>query len=236
VVPGLTNRWLGKVSRKIFCAFPGDYREFDPKKVIITGNPIRSQMKRLESANRDPFLIFIFGGSLGALGMNTLVLEALPYLKPLYSHLRFIHQTGEKDFERVKKAHADAGTNARVEKFIYEMAATYESASLLICRAGASTLAEIATVGRASILVPLPTAADNHQEKNADVFAKAGAAFLLPQTSSRGEDLARLIEKTYRERTLLYEMEKKVHEFARPLAAKAIVSELQVMANMNHHD
>ena len=81
--------------------------------------------------------------------MNTLVLEALPYLKPLYPHLRFIHQTGEKDFERVKKAHADAGTNARVEKFIYEMAATYESASLLICRAGASTLAEIATVGRA---------------------------------------------------------------------------------------
>jgi UDP-N-acetylglucosamine--N-acetylmuramyl-(pentapeptide) pyrophosphoryl-undecaprenol N-acetylglucosamine transferase len=236
VVPGLTNRLLGKISARIFCAFPGEYPDFKKSKIVVSGNPIRSQMKKLPSAPREPFLIFIFGGSLGALGMNTLVIEALPYLQPLYPQLRWIHQTGEKDFERVQKAHLDAGTGARVEKFIYEMASTYEAASLLICRAGASTLAEVATVGRASILVPLPTAADNHQEKNAEVFSKVGAAFLLSQNSSRGEDLARLIEKIYRERAALPNIEAKVSQFSRPDAAKSIVSVLQSMSERVSRD
>jgi len=232
VIPGLTNRWLGRICQRIFCAFPGEYLEFSSEKISVTGNPIRSQMTKLPSAPRDPFVIFIFGGSLGAVGINTLVIDALPHLKNIYSKVRFIHQTGEKDFERVKKAYENVGARARVEKFIHEIAQIYEQSSLLICRAGASTLAEIAAVGRASILIPLPTAADNHQEKNGLVFSTCGAAYLLNQKSSNGYDLAQLIEKIYGSPADLVQVESKVVQFSRPEAAKAIVSSLQSMARI----
>jgi UDP-N-acetylglucosamine--N-acetylmuramyl-(pentapeptide) pyrophosphoryl-undecaprenol N-acetylglucosamine transferase len=223
-VPGMTNRLLGKVVDRVFSAFPGVERSFPGGKVTVTGNPVRSVMQPLPSASRDPFTVFIFGGSLGAVGMNTLVIEALPYLRDL--KLKLIHQTGEKDYERILKAHQDAGTGARVEKFILDMAGCYREASLLICRAGASTLSEIASVGRAAMLVPLPTAADNHQEKNARIFVDAGAAWLVVQNQSKGEDMARVIRDAVANPLRLDQMEKAVRAFSRPDAASDIVDRL----------
>lgn len=226
-VPGLTNRILGRVVQCVFCAFPGMELKFKKDKVVLTGNPIRSAIRPLCSAPRDPFTVFIFGGSQGALGINTLVIEALPLFTDLQDHLRFIHQTGEKDFDRVFEAYQKAGMNARVEKFIYDMPAAYAEASLVICRAGSSTLSEIAAVGRAAVLVPFPFASDDHQEKNARVFVDAGAAFLLVQKTSNGLDLARIVRKVFKDHSIIDQMENAVSTFYRPDAAKSIAEGLK---------
>lgn len=225
-IPGFTNRILGRLADVVFASFPGTEKHFPNKKVIITGNPIRAAIQPLESAARDPFTLFIFGGSQGALGINTLVIEALPFLADLKPRLGWIHQTGEKDLDRVQQAYLNAGLQGRIEKFIDDMPAAYRSASLVICRSGSSTLAEIAAVGRASILIPLPTAADNHQEHNARVLSDVGAAQLFVQSGARGEDLAKQIRNFVENSSSLAVMEKKVSEFYQPLAATQIVNEL----------
>ncbi|MDR3605981.1 MAG: undecaprenyldiphospho-muramoylpentapeptide beta-N-acetylglucosaminyltransferase [Oligoflexia bacterium] len=232
-VPGMTNRLLGRVVDTVFCAFPGTEGNF-PKQaakqaVFLTGNPVRSAMRRFAPASADPFTVFIFGGSQGAAGINTLVINALPFLlsrQDLKGRLHFIHQTGENDFERVRAAHEKAGSSARVEKFIHDMADCYEKASLLICRSGSSTLSEVAAVGRASILVPFPFASDNHQEMNARTFSDREAAFLMLQGTSSGEELARRIRECFDNPEMLRQMEGLVAGFYRPDAAQDIVQEL----------
>ena len=227
-VPGFTNRVLGRFVDRVFCAFPGTEKEFPNQNVLMTGNPIRSVMSRLPSAKRDPFTVFVFGGSQGAMGINTMVIEALPFLTDLKQRLRIIHQTGEFDYERMVEGHQKAGTHARVEKFIHEMAAAYAESSLLICRSDASTLAEIAAVGRAAVLIPLPTASDNHQEKNARVFSDSGAAFLLKQGPGSGAALAKLIREAVENPARIDQIENAVTAFYRPNAARDIVEALNV--------
>jgi UDP-N-acetylglucosamine--N-acetylmuramyl-(pentapeptide) pyrophosphoryl-undecaprenol N-acetylglucosamine transferase len=225
-VPGLTNRILGRLCHRVFSAFPGVEAGFPGQSVTVTGNPVRAEIRPQPPAARDPFTIFIFGGSQGALGINTLVLDALPHLRDLLPRLRFIHQTGERDFERVRAGHVAAASLAEVEKFVYDMPAAYGRASLLICRAGSGTLSEIAAVRRAAVLVPFPHAADNHQERNARIFVDAGAALLLSQGSARGEDLARIIRSLIEDPAHLVRMESAVAAFHRPDAARDLVRQL----------
>ncbi|MBC7387331.1 MAG: undecaprenyldiphospho-muramoylpentapeptide beta-N-acetylglucosaminyltransferase [Cryobacterium sp.] len=189
-VPGFTNRILARFSHSVFCAFPGIEGHFPKSKTHLTGNPVRKTMIPFKPAAREPFTLFVFGGSLGAVGINSLVIEAFPLLADLMPRIQWIHQTGEKDYTRVVEAYAKAGVSGRVEKFIYDMPACYEAASLVICRAGSSTLAELAAVHRAAILIPFPYASDNHQEKNAKLFVNQGAADILIQGRAKGEDLA----------------------------------------------
>lgn len=231
-VPGFTNRMLGRVVHRVFCAFPGMEARFGARKVQLTGNPVRSQMVRLTPAVRDPFTVFIFGGSQGAQGINTLVLDALPLLKEWGISVRWIHQTGEKDFERVRQGYAAAGVPARVEKFIDDMLACYREASLVICRAGSSTLSEIAAVGRASVLIPLPTASDNHQEHNARAFSDRGAALLVRQQDSKGKDLARVIRDLHSAPARIAEMEAKVVSLAQSGSAAQVASALALGAGL----
>ena len=227
VLPGLTNRILGRVSSRVFAAFPGAEKVFGHSKVLLTGNPIRSTMKPLPPASRKPFTVFVFGGSQGAMGINTLVIEALPELKALGTEVRWIHQTGERDFDRVKAAHLAAGTQGRVEKFIYEMLEAYAQADLLICRAGSSTLAEVAAVGRAAVLVPL-VSRDRHQVYNAELFANSGAAEMKIQTQTSGKELAMLIDSLSKVPSRLSQMETAVKQFYRPDAVSRVVGELEV--------
>jgi UDP-N-acetylglucosamine--N-acetylmuramyl-(pentapeptide) pyrophosphoryl-undecaprenol N-acetylglucosamine transferase len=222
-VPGFTNRVLARFVHQVLSAFPGIDGHFPRGKVRVTGNPVREVMKPMKPATRNPFTLFIFGGSQGAQGINTLVLDAVAHLEDLKPRLRFIHQTGERDYDRVVEGHRKAGTQARVEKFIYEMPAAYEAASLLVCRAGSSTLAEVAAVGRAAVLVPFPYASDNHQEKNARIFEEMHAARVLVQFQSKGEDLARIIRELIENPTKLDEMERAVRSFYRPNAALDVV-------------
>jgi len=225
-VPGFTNRVLGRFVDSVFCSFPGTETQFSRKRVLITGNPVRSVMARLGPASREPFTIFVFGGSQGARGINLMVLESLEHLGELKSKLRFIHQTGEADYERVSEGYRKAGVPARVEKFIHEMPQTYAESSLLVCRSGSSTLAEIAAVGRASVLVPLPTASDNHQEKNARVFSDAHAALLLLQGPDGGKRLAELVRSLVADTSRIERIERAVTAFCRPHAAREIVETL----------
>lgn len=226
VLPGLTNRVLGRFAGRVFAAFPGAEKVFGADKVLVTGNPIRSVMRPLAPAPRNPFTVFVFGGSQGAIGINSLVIECLPELARLGTRVRWIHQTGEKDFDRVSVAHRAAGADSRVERFIYEMLDAYAQADLLVCRAGSSTLAEVAAVGRASILVPL-VSRDRHQVYNAELFARTGAARMAIQTETSGKDLALLIDSLSRDSAALASMEGRVAAFYRPDAVARIVGELE---------
>ena len=158
--------------------------------------------------------------------MNTLVIEALPLLADLRNEIKWVHQTGQLDFERVKKAHADAATGARVEPFIQQMMTCYAEASLVICRAGSSTLAELAMVGRASILVPLPTASDDHQAVNARVFAEAGAARVAPQKATDPVVFAEMIRTLLRDPARIQAMEAAARSLAKPEAARSAVASI----------
>lgn len=224
-VVGFTNRMLSKWVDRVFCNYEQFSSAFEAKKVLVTGYPVRQEMVPLGPAPIVPFRIFVFGGSQGALGMNTLVLGALQLLKS--EPIEWIHQTGTIDFHRVKSAYTSLGINARIEPFIYDMVSCYRESSLLICRAGASTLAEIAAVGRASLLVPLPTAADNHQYNNAKIFHDAGASILVNQLTEKAEDLAKLILELIRDPSRIRQMEGTVARFYRPNAAKDMVEALK---------
>jgi UDP-N-acetylglucosamine--N-acetylmuramyl-(pentapeptide) pyrophosphoryl-undecaprenol N-acetylglucosamine transferase len=224
-VAGFTNRMLGRRVEKVFCAFEAGGASFDPKKVIVTGNPIRSSLRRLPPSSTDPFTLFIFGGSQGAQGINTMVLDALPFLKT--ENVQFIHQTGVKDLERIRAGYEREGIqNSRIEAFIDDMATCYARASLVICRAGASTLSELASVGRAAIFIPLPTAADNHQEKNARIFEKDQAAWVVPQASLTGAQFAEMILNLKRDPEQITRVETRVQKFYQSDSAFQIVKGL----------
>jgi UDP-N-acetylglucosamine--N-acetylmuramyl-(pentapeptide) pyrophosphoryl-undecaprenol N-acetylglucosamine transferase len=224
-IPGLTNRILGRMVHQVFSAFPGMEKHFDVTKLLVTGNPVRASVVEVGARKAEvvsPFTVFIFGGSQGAKGINTLVLEALPLLKDRLTRLKFVHQTGEADYERVKKGYEEFGVQARVEKFIYDMPEVYSQASLVICRAGSSTLSEIAAVGKASVLVPFPFASDNHQEHNARIFSDAGAAFLLIQSQAKGSDLAQIIRELMENPEKKNKLEHQVRTFFKPDSAGEI--------------
>jgi len=222
-VAGFTNRMLGKRVHCVFCAFQAGGQSFDARKVMVTGNPIRSSLKLLPPSH-DPFTLFIFGGSQGALGINTMVLESLPFLKN--ESIKIIHQTGVRDYERVVAGYSRAGVDARIEKFIDDMGACYAKASLVISRAGASSMAELASVGRAAIFIPLPTAADNHQEKNARIFESAGAAWVVPQASLTGAQFSDFILDLKKHPEKIKSVEAEVQKFYQKDSANLIVREL----------
>ncbi len=224
-VAGFTNRLLGQFVQRVFCAFEAGTRSFDSAKVMVTGNPIRSSLQKLPPSPVEPFTLFIFGGSQGSYAINSMIIEALPFLKN--QGIQFIHQTGVKDHERVSVGYAREGMAARIEKFIDDMGSCYEQASLVVCRAGASTMAELASVGRAAIFVPLPTAADNHQEKNAQIFEMAEAAQVISQGSLTGLQFAERIIYLKNNHGVIRSIETKVQSFYQSNSAQMIVKDLQ---------
>lgn len=225
-VPGFTNRILGRFVHTVFCAFPGVDQQFQKAKTLFTGNPVRKSMIPFPSAKRSPFTVFIFGGSQGARGINTLVLESFAHLSDLLPKIHWIHQTGEPDYQRVIEGYRAAGVEGRVEKFIYDMPECYRDASLIISRAGSSTLSELAAVQRAAILIPFPFASDNHQEKNAKLFVDRSAAELLVQNRANGEDLAKRIRAYVENPALLELMEANIVGFHAGESQSRIVSYL----------
>ncbi len=226
-VPGLTNRILGRFVEKIFCAFTDHQRLLPAKKIEVTGNPIRMELTSLGPAPIDPFQLFIFGGSQGARGLNTLVIETMPLVQKKFPNVKIIHQTGVLDYLRVKRAYEDTNVKAKVVEFIDNMKEVYQDSTLLICRAGSSTLAEIAAIQRAAILVPLPTASDGHQLKNAEALVSQGAAVLAEQTKTSPEQLAKKIFDLIEHPQKLHEIEKKAHTLHRPHAASDIVKQFE---------
>jgi len=195
-LPGFTNRQLARFVDKAALTFDVSLPYFG-KKGVVTGNPVRQEFFEVPAIERgDIFHILIFGGSQGARAINNAMTDALEHLSRFEGKLAVTHQTGESDFERIRDAYvASAIANADVRPFIYDMSGEFGKADLIISRAGATTCAELAAAGKASIMIPLPTAADDHQRKNAEALESKGAAKMILQSELNGESLAAEIAK-----------------------------------------
>ncbi|OGU05764.1 MAG: undecaprenyldiphospho-muramoylpentapeptide beta-N-acetylglucosaminyltransferase [Geobacteraceae bacterium GWC2_58_44] len=226
--PGITNKILGRFVDGIFISMP-ESESFFPKKItMMTGNPIRKEIlwgfhERVRSVGEN-FSVLVFGGSAGAQRVNSALLEALPHLESVKHRLRITHQTGEKDLERVRQGYRAQGCQAQVTGFIENMSAAYGAADLVICRAGATTIAEITACGKGCIFIPYPHAADDHQRKNAESLLKRDAGFMILEEELTGEKLAGEILTLMEHPERLAEVERNARSMAQLDAAQAIVA------------
>ena len=232
--PGLSNRLLGRWAKRVCLSFPGSGEAFNPGKILLTGNPLRSGLEDLpERLPRDGKLL-IFGGSRGARAINAAVVEMLPRLKEWTDVPEILHQTGEDDLAMVRQAYAEAGFDPRqVVPFIDDMATAYTDARLVICRAGATTLAELTVGGRPAVLIPFPFAAGDHQTANARALAEAGAAELLPQTELSGDALALTVAALLADPQRLQQMADRARSLGQPGATEKILAECRALLTEN---
>lgn len=224
-LPGFTNRVLGRLVRVVFTAFEDARAHFPERKVHLIGNPIRRKLmdNYLRShVAHERFTVLVFGGSLGASGLNKRVLDALQHLGERKDRLHFVHQTGKRDVEQVRRGYQEAGFSADVREFIDDMSQAYAKADLVVCRAGATTLAELTVCKKASLLVPFPFATDDHQAVNARSLVKAGAARMFREAELTGEGLARELADLMDHPEKLKQMEKRAALLGRPEAAKEL--------------
>lgn len=193
-LPGFTNRQLARFVDKAALTFD-EALPFFGKKGVVTGNPVRKEFFDVGPGERDGNLhILIFGGSQGAIAINNATTAALEHLEAFADRLKITHQTGESDFAKIRDLYDRSSfQNSDIRPFISDMSVEFAKADLVICRAGATTCAELAAAGKASIMIPLPTAADDHQRKNAEALQNAGAAKMILQQDLNGENLAREI-------------------------------------------
>jgi len=229
-VPGITNRMLGRVVRRVFGSFSAAQRFFPPKKYVLVGNPVRKRVRAgLSSVGTTPTErgLLIVGGSQGARKVNELVAGAMERLQSQGNAPRILHQTGEADLAAITKRYADAHIPGQARAFIDDMASAYRGARLAVTRAGASTLAELTALGVPAILIPLPSAADDHQTVNARELAEAGAAVLAAQADTTPESLAALIAGLLADEPRLEQMAARARSLAKPDAHRIIVDALE---------
>ncbi|WP_018609338.1 undecaprenyldiphospho-muramoylpentapeptide beta-N-acetylglucosaminyltransferase [Uliginosibacterium gangwonense] len=229
-VAGLANRVLAKLARRIVTGFPGVF----PKGEWL-GNPVRQEIAAIASPEEryaargdQPLNILVVGGSLGAQALNSVVPQALALL-PQEKRPRVVHQAGAKQIDALRQAYADAGVEGTLLDFIEDMAGRYAEADLVICRAGALTVAELAAAGVPSILVPFPHAVDDHQTGNAKFLVDGGAAELIPQPELSPAGLAERLRQL--DRASLLERAQKARNLARPEAAKAVADLCQSLCS-----
>ena len=221
VIPGIANRLVAPMVRAAAVHFPATQRYF--RNAVVTGVPVRREFFHMPVRSLDaPRTLLVFGGSQGAHAINVAVIESLPGLSKAVPAIHLIHQTGEKDVEAAQTAAAKAGISAEVAPFIDDMPGAFARADLLVCRSGASTVAEITAAGKPAIFVPLPTAADDHQRHNAETLANAGAALLLPQGELTADRLTQEIAGLVGDRARLAQMGTAARQFAHPHAAAEI--------------
>jgi UDP-N-acetylglucosamine--N-acetylmuramyl-(pentapeptide) pyrophosphoryl-undecaprenol N-acetylglucosamine transferase len=236
-VPGTTNRLLAPIVRAAAVNFEVSLRYF-PRTGFVAGNPVRPEFfpAQNEEANgritepRGAARILIFGGSQGAHAINVAMVEAAPRLAASGVRLAITHQTGERDLDLVRTAYQRAGVAARVEAFIYEIDREMKAADVVVSRAGATTLAELAASGTPAILVPLPHAADDHQRRNAEVVAQAGAAVIVEERGLNGETLAAAMVALVADERRRREMAAAAKTLARPDAAARIADRVEALS------
>jgi UDP-N-acetylglucosamine--N-acetylmuramyl-(pentapeptide) pyrophosphoryl-undecaprenol N-acetylglucosamine transferase len=228
-LPGFTNRRLAMFVDKAALTFE-DALPFFGRKGVVTGNPVRKEFFEIgDPVSSDKVRLLVFGGSQGARAINNAVLDAIAKLDS--NELEITHQTGDAEFERIRTAYEQAGwKNADVRPYISDMVTQFAKSDLIICRAGATTCAELAAAGKASIMVPLPTAADDHQRKNAEALQRVGASRMILQSDLNGDVLAREITKLTSEPDLIEQMEAAAKKLARADAAEATVDLIEGLA------
>jgi len=231
-IPGRANRFLARFVDEAFVGFPEAAARLNARKVTPTGTPVRPQFQIRAAAecrlalglDTERPVILVVGGSQGASGLNTMVLSALPLLAQ--KNWQWLHLTGAKDFEKVKSAYAALGINATVKSFLAEMDLALGAATAAVSRAGASSLAEMAAMRLPSLLVPLPTAADNHQFFNARIYAMSGAARLLEQKDSTPEKVANILVELVEDQSARAKMNAALELWHAPKSAEQIAANI----------
>ena len=233
-IPGLTNRFLSRLARRVLEAFPGSF----PAKIQTeqTGNPIRADICDLPlpeqrfATHQSELRLLVIGGSLGAQALNEVLPQAIALLPPEHRPAIW-HQAGQNKDAVTREAYANAKVEARVEPFISDMAEAYGWADVVICRAGALTISELAAAGVGAVLVPYPHAVDDHQTRNARYLTDAGAARLIQQSELTPEALAKLLQDLLSEgREGLVKMANQARRLAKPHATRQVaVTCLEVM-------
>ena len=235
-LPGLTNRLLAPMVRAAAVNFEEALRFF-PRTGFVAGNPVRPEFFRTRDKEpndhdvrpRAAARVLIFGGSQGAHAINVAMVEAATRLAATGVELAITHQTGERDLGLVRGAYERAGLTARVEAFIFEIDGEMRAADLVVCRAGATTLAELTAAGRPAILVPLPNSTDDHQRKNAEVLDRAGAGLVIEERDLSGERLAAEIASLAGDVARRGRMSAAARKLARPDAAERIADRVELL-------
>ncbi len=229
-VPGLTNRLLAPLVSRAAVSYDESLKFFG-RKGFVTGNPVRPEFLTIADAeDAGKVRVLIFGGSQGAHAINMALIDAAPRLATEAGAIDLVCQTGVRDFDAVRAAFAQSGVHARVERFLDHMDGEMTAAGLVVARAGATTLAEVTAAGRPAILVPLPTATDDHQRHNALTLQHAGAAEVIEQKDLTGARLADRIIALAGDRQKRKQMSAAARRLARPRAAEDIVDAIIQLA------
>ena len=230
-IPGMTNKWLGHFARKICVGFPQTTSHFPLQKAVWTGNPVRWNAVVAQEQGTPPpprgarFTVLIFGGSAGARRLNHILPQALALVGKEQETLRIVHQTGKADCAEVDAVYTRLGVTAEVVPFIEAMREHYVAADLVICRAGAITLAELTSLGKPAILIPYPYAVDDHQRANAEILVQAGAARMVLDADLTPERMAEEIGSLMADRGKLAAMSQAALALGRPEATAAVIRE-----------
>jgi UDP-N-acetylglucosamine--N-acetylmuramyl-(pentapeptide) pyrophosphoryl-undecaprenol N-acetylglucosamine transferase len=234
-IPGMANKLLARFSDRVFITLEESARFFPKEKTLLTGNPLRRQILNMATAGRiEPsplapkaiFRLFVFGGSQGAHAINMAMIAALPHMADLSDRLEICHQTGESDCTEIRAAYGNSEISSAIQPFISNMAAEYHKADLIICRAGATTIAEVTACGKACLFIPFPHAVDDHQRRNAEALLKKQACFMLLEQELSGERLAGMIRKLMNDSETLRLTGESAFRLARLDAAKIIVDQI----------
>ncbi len=236
--PGLANRLLARRVDESLLVFEEAAKHLHSRHTSMSGLPVRSTMVPVARAPvlasemnlglKTPLRILVFGGSQGARFINTLVSLAVREGSDWMPGIELVHQTGPADFAKIQAAYVGAPASIQVFEYLYDMDKRYAWADLVVCRSGASTVAEICACRKAAIFIPLPTAADDHQRKNAEVLASAEAALMLPQSELTPESFSAILRRFRDDRSLIAKYEANVVKFQYPNAAEKIAERLVV--------
>lgn len=229
-LPGFTNTVLGKLVKAVFVSFEKSTAAFPSGKAHALGNPIRRALVEsflVSKRVHEHFTVLVLGGSLGAKGLTKAVLDALPFLASEKASMRFVHQTGKGDAQRVQQEYDAQQFHAQAIEFIDDMAKAYLGADVVVFRAGATTVAELTVCKKAAIFVPYPHATEDHQAINAAELVKVGAAPMFREEELSREKLAAAVLSLKNEPSRLAKMEKAAGALGRPEAAREIADVLQ---------
>jgi UDP-N-acetylglucosamine--N-acetylmuramyl-(pentapeptide) pyrophosphoryl-undecaprenol N-acetylglucosamine transferase len=234
-IPGITNRLLADFANRIYVSFADTQIKARAEKIVFTGNPVRKEILDAIQKSRDTgvktknnnrkFDVLILGGSQGAQSINMAVVDALKYLKNPGKY-RFTHQTGAQDVDHVQKAYSESNMEFVVAAFFEDMATRYQNADLVICRSGATTVAELAIAGSAVIFIPFPFATDNHQVVNTRALVENGAAEIILEEELSGLILSDKIQYYAGHPDILEERKARMRQFGKPDAAERIVDDI----------
>lgn len=223
-IPGVANKLSAKFADKICVSFENSKKYFPSKKVIYSGNPVRSEIRNISKplpTSHFPLTCLIFGGSQGAHNINTALISSLDDFLPVKEKIRFIHITGENDFETVKNAYQNKGFSSDVHKYLYSIEKAYQKASLVVCRSGATTIAELIALKMPAILIPYPYSTEGHQKANAGYLTQNGCAILIEEKEIKKlpEEIIKLVNNP----ASLAEMSKSYQKLSYPDPLKILL-------------